>query len=96
MRFASTTFIGGLSGLVLLAGAAWSDAPRTPAAPKGEPVSLMTYGDWNLDCEEWGDACAVCTRTASGKAACSTPGIACQPGKIVCARTKAGPIRRPR
>jgi hypothetical protein len=45
---------------------------------------LRTYGDKNAACLEWSDACAICKRGDDGKAQCSTVGIACVSGDIVC------------
>ena len=42
----------------------------------------------NANCIEWSDACFVCKRGDDGKAKCSTPGIACTSGDIVCKAEK--------
>ena len=41
---------------------------------------VLAYGDRNAACLEWSDGCVVCAREADGPH-CSTPGIACQPGR---------------
>jgi hypothetical protein len=62
--------------LTLLAGLMFAMDP--PLATEAPPPQ----------CQEWSDGCKVCTKTAEGAPACSTPGIACQPGPVVC-RTPA-------
>ena len=42
----------------------------------------------NPNCLEWGDACFICKRGDNGAAKCSTPGIACTSGEIVCKAEK--------
>jgi hypothetical protein len=70
-------------------------------APKGELI-LQSYGRGHSDCREWTNGCAVCRRLAQVpvrpdrpwagrggvKIACSTPGIACQPGEIQCSEAQ--------
>jgi hypothetical protein len=70
---------------------------RADPAPAPEPT-LQGFGRHNRDCIEWMNGCAVCRRLPQAPAradrpwsrrgrinfACSTPGIACQPGAIVC------------
>ncbi len=55
------------------------DAPGREKAPA--VVSVLAYGAANPACLEWSDGCVTCVR---GK--CSTPGVACQPGEILCKR----------
>ncbi|WP_051953589.1 hypothetical protein [Methylocapsa aurea] len=69
-----------------LAGPAFADEPRSPAPV---PVSMQAYGDQHLGCLEWTDSCRICRRLdpasqSEAEIACSTPGIACQPGEIAC------------
>lgn len=66
-----------------------------PSPVRGEAVSMAAYGSWNADCLEWSNACVICQREAGGKAACSTPGIACQPKGIVCERRVGTPVAQP-
>ena len=77
--------------LCLLAAPAFADEPQAPKvpAPASGPATVFTFGRENPDCSEWTDACQVCTRSASGSAQCSTPGIACMPGVPVCRVRKA-------
>ncbi len=58
-----------------------TDTPSPPAV-SAEEVSLQGFGVANPTCLEWNDGCATCKR--SGDFHCSTPGIACQPGAIIC------------
>lgn len=69
------------------------EIPNVPApapiadAPKGADPALPTvqgYGARNPDCQEWSDACHTCARDDKGATQCSTPGVACTPGAIVC------------
>jgi hypothetical protein len=57
-------------------------ATAPPAAP--EEKSLQAYGASAPHCIEWSDGCAVCARGSDGVAHCSTPGVACQPGAVIC------------
>lgn len=57
--------------------------PARGAGPAATAVSVQGYG-LGTACRSWTDGCVVCTRPASGQAACSTPGIACTPGPIAC------------
>lgn len=77
-----------LLALALTAGfccAARADSPRVE--PLRQP-SMQQYGAANADCAEWSNACQTCKRDAGGIAQCSTPGIACAPGAIVCKSRK--------
>jgi len=65
-----------------------TDPPTAPALTS-EQLSLQGFGLRSVNCLEWGDACSICQRDASGAMNCSTPGIACQPEAIVCRREKA-------
>ena len=71
--------------------AAWADAPRVGRMPKpgAGPASVMTFGRENPGCAEWTNACQICTRDDQNAPQCSTPGIACTPGAMVC-RVKTG------
>ena len=83
---------------VTLAAAVRADEPSPPGKPLPPGQSLPAYGDWNRDCLEWSDGCAVCKRSdeasAKGAFACSTPGIACQPKGIVCLRRMGSPAKK--
>jgi hypothetical protein len=57
--------------------------PPNPLAVTAEQMSLQGYGVAAPGCLEWSDGCVTCLRDADD-AHCSTPGIACQPGPIVC------------
>ncbi len=47
-----------------------------------EDANLQNFAAAHAACVEWSDGCTVCKRTMA--VSCSTPGIACQPGAIVC------------
>jgi hypothetical protein len=64
------------------------DAPAPKPIPPAEQASLEGFGAAAPLCLEWSDGCAVCARDAGKPANCSTPGIACQPGPIVCRSEK--------
>jgi hypothetical protein len=54
---------------------------------------MQAYGDQHLACLEWTDSCRICRRLdpaspSEAEIACSTPGIACQPGEIACKATR--------
>jgi hypothetical protein len=71
--------------LVLAAAPARADDAGAPKPiPPAEEASLEGFGVATPICLEWSDGCAVCARDAGKPANCSTPGIACQPGPIVC------------
>ena len=77
----------------LLVGASWIvDRPGAgkPAAPAADAPTLAGFAVGNPDCAEWTNACQVCKRDAAGAPQCSTPGIACAPGPLVCSVGKAG------
>ena len=57
-----------------------------PGAAPTPPVSVLGWGDANASCAEWTNGCIICKRDEAGSAACSTPGIACQPKAISCSR----------
>jgi hypothetical protein len=88
----------GLVGVALIAGfaaqIAQADEPTpSPGDPSAqtltpEQLSLQGFGLQSANCVEWGDACSICQRDGAGVMSCSTPGIACQPGAIVCRREK--------
>jgi len=63
---------------------AHADQARTPSVPPKHPVPLESYATDNPSCLEWTNGCTICSKGEMGKAACSTPGIACQPGGIQC------------
>lgn len=65
-----------------------ADEPRTPPLKPPVKLSLPAWGEAKRECLEWRDGCQTCTRDPQGRAACSTPGIACTPGEPVCVRTK--------
>ncbi len=70
---------------------AQADAPRAEPmpAPEAGPATVFTYGKENPDCVEWTNACQTCKRDDKGAPQCSTAGIACTPGAMVCRATKA-------
>jgi hypothetical protein len=72
------------AAFVLILGAV--QAARADEAPSAEQLSLQGYAAAKPSCAEWGDGCAICMRGGDGATHCSTPGIACQPGPIVCRR----------
>jgi hypothetical protein len=47
-------------------------------------VVIHAYGSANPSCLEWSDGCTTCSKSQAGEPACSTPGIACEPGSIQC------------
>jgi hypothetical protein len=69
--------------------AAAASAPATAQEvkiPSTEELSLQTFAEINQNCREWTDGCSVCQRGKTDYGRCSTPGIACEPGEIVCQR----------
>ncbi len=68
--------------LLALALATPARADDAPPMPPKEQASLQGFGAAHLECKEWNDGCATCQRDSAVH--CSTPGIACQPGEIVC------------
>jgi hypothetical protein len=77
----------GLAFVPAPAGADEAPAAAVRPIPPAEEASLEGFAAGAPLCLEWSDGCAVCAR--DGKAAhCSTPGIACQPGPIVCRSEK--------
>lgn len=81
-RFTIAAFI-----VVACAAPGFADEPRTPELRKPSArVSMQAFGDANPKCAEWSNACIICKRNEAGAAQCSTPGIACQPKAIACAR----------
>jgi hypothetical protein len=79
-------------------------APAGEVAAQTKPaLTLQNFGGHNADCLEWTNSCAVCRRLAGQPAragrpwsrrggvkfACSTPGIACLPGELVCLQKRA-------
>lgn len=76
--------------LLVAAGAARADESTLSPLPKPRPaekrISIQGYGAANPACLEWSDGCQVCVSGAV--AGCSTPGPACTPGRVVCAKTK--------
>ena len=46
--------------------------------------TIDTYAGGHPMCQEWSDGCSVCLRHGDGAPACSLPGIACEPGLLVC------------
>ena len=51
---------------------------------EGEAMVLQSFGAKNPGCVEWSDSCSTCRRADDGKAKCSTVGIACISGDLVC------------
>ena len=80
------------AALVLFILAAAPARADEAAAPKSiqpaEEASLEGFGAVTPLCLEWSDGCAICARDMGKPANCSTPGIACQPGPIVCRRER--------
>ena len=72
---------------LLLCGASAAAAVDATAPPPASPeeISLLGYATTAPRCVEWSDGCAICLRE-KGAPRCSTPGIACQAGPIVCRR----------
>ena len=69
--------------------AARADAPDVPKLPAPSTTSMPGYAAADPGCLEWANGCQTCQKQdAAGPPACSTPGIACTPGKIVCQRRK--------
>ena len=63
-----------------------TSAPAAPVeTPESTPASVFAWGVDNPDCHEWTNACQTCARDEKGVAQCSTVGIACVPGPMVCA-----------
>ena len=78
---------------ILLGGAyftAQADSPRAGSLPKpaAGPATMATFARENPDCAEWTNACQVCTRDDKDAPQCSTQGIACTPGAMVCSVKK--------
>ena len=60
------------------------DAP----APASADIPVQAYGATDLACVAWTDSCQLCLRTPDNRTVCSTPGIVCTPGPLVCTRKK--------
>jgi hypothetical protein len=73
-----------LLSLAVVPARADETAPASP--PSSEEKSLQGYGLTAPRCAEWTDGCAVCARGGDNVAHCSTPGVACQPGAVVCSK----------
>ncbi len=69
---------------------AFADEPRPSPLPKPARgrATVFTFGAEHPDCVEWTDACRTCARGAHGAPTCSTPGIACTPGALVCRESR--------
>jgi hypothetical protein len=61
-----------------------ADQAKPPSVPAPRPVPIQAYATDNPSCLEWTDGCTVCAKLGTGAAACSTPGIACQPAGLQC------------
>ena len=59
-------------------------AAGMPAVASEESASMLAWGLDHAECAEWTDLCQVCARAPEGSPQCSTPGIACQPGPVLC------------
>lgn len=94
MNISRIAFTSAALWLALASAGARADDDASPPS-KGEAVSMAAYGSWNANCLEWTNACVICQREAGGVAACSTPGIACQPKGIVCERRVGTPVAKP-
>ena len=68
----------------ILAALALSLGAGLALAPAPREVTVVSFGASNAACQRWGDACVICLRGADGAAKCSTPGIACVAGPVVC------------
>jgi hypothetical protein len=84
--------------LGLLLGLAPALAQEKPAAPAPAPLptparpvqpdnAILAFVKSNPDCTELTDECIICA-VVSGKAMCSTPGIACVRKDLRCVTTK--------
>ena len=60
------------------------DAPP----PASADIPVQAYSATDLACVAWTDSCQLCLRMPDNRAVCSTPGIACTPGPLVCTRRK--------
>lgn len=87
MSLRAACFVIALIGAI---GAARADAPNAAPLPKPNRVSMEGYGAQNPSCLEWRNGCQVCAAaaTAGGRPACSTQGLACTVGPVVCTRRK--------
>ncbi|MBK9081690.1 MAG: hypothetical protein IPL88_06215 [Rhizobiales bacterium] len=73
---------------LIVATPAFADEP-TPSPlprPQASAPSIEGYGATNKACMEWTNGCQICV--AGDKPGCSTPGVACTAGPIVCSKTK--------
>lgn len=87
-RFLCCALLAALLGAAVLA-PALADAPDVPKLPAPRTASMQGYGGADPGCLEWSNGCQTCQRQDGAAApACSTPGIACTPGKIVCQRRR--------
>ena len=68
----------------ILAALALSLGAGALLAPAPALMGVQSFGAANAACQRWGDACVICLRGADGAAKCSTPGIACVAGPVVC------------
>jgi hypothetical protein len=77
--------------LIMACGASFScafaDEPKAPSAD-AESVVIHAYGSANPSCLEWSDGCTTCSKSQASEPACSTPGIACEPGGIQCKKNR--------
>ena len=69
--------------LLLAATATHADSAKPEPISPAKPTPIQAYGAQNAACFEWTDGCVICTREG-----CSTSGIACQPGGVVCKKLK--------
>ncbi|ACA14785.1 conserved hypothetical protein [Methylobacterium sp. 4-46] len=83
-RSRDATLAGGIAALavavVLVANLAPSPRPA-PAAPRQQAASPAE----DPTCREWTDDCTLCIRDGDA-IGCTTPGIACTRGRMVCTR----------
>ncbi|WOJ89017.1 hypothetical protein RZS28_14565 [Methylocapsa polymorpha] len=73
-----------LAVLALICAPARADEPAAAPSPNDREAIVQAYGERHADCLEWTDSCTICRGLESAEAACSTPGVACQPRDIVC------------
>jgi len=90
-----TVSIAALAFVLALSSAAAQDKPAqpqtqplpTPSKPVAPDGSILSFIQSHPDCTELTDECIICA-VVSGKAMCSTPGIACVRKELRCVTTK--------
>jgi hypothetical protein len=89
------SLVSALAALALVCAPARADEPGSAPSPSDREAMVQAYGEFNADCLEWTDSCTICRRVEGAEAACSTPGVACQPGDIVCRVKREGGASSP-